>query len=96
MAETFQVVDGYDRRKTPAKVTVRYLTLEEIKALSYGDHVAFVARDGKLRRAKVNGNPKTWKRDPSRVEVSLKYGMYEYATLSTADALSTLVMVLSF
>lgn len=48
-------------------------------------HVLFVAQDGKVRRAKVNGKVRTWKRDKRRVELPIKYGMYEYATFNTED-----------
>lgn len=72
--------DGYDRTKNPVTAEYRPMTLDEAKALSYGDHVTIRAADGKARTVKVNGNPKTWKRDATRVEVPVKYGMYEYAT----------------
>jgi len=57
---------------------VRFMTREEAKALSYGDHVLFLDRNNHWINVKVNGKPRTWKRDPLRVEVPLKYGMYEY------------------
>lgn len=63
----------------------RAMTLAEAKALHSGQHVWVLARQGDARRAKVNGAPRTWKRDPSRVEIPLKYGMYEYATFNEDD-----------
>jgi hypothetical protein len=74
----YRVPDGYDTRKVPAIVKVRDLTREEALALS--GHAEFIANDGKLRRIKINGAVRTWKRDPSRIEVPCKYGLYEYAT----------------
>jgi hypothetical protein len=66
------------------------LTLEEAKALKTGDWIYsrfdFDSR-GNPRRFKVNGMPKTWKRDPSRVRVPLKYGMYEFGYI-TEDTLN--------
>jgi len=70
----------------------RTMTLEEMKALSPGAHVWFRTTSGDARMCKVNGKPKTWKRTPSRVEVPVKYGMYEYGTF-TADENRLLVPV---
>jgi hypothetical protein len=72
--------DGYDRTKNPTRKTYRKMTADEAKQLEYGQRVPFLANDGSARMIKINGRPKTWKRDPSRVEVPVKYGMYEYAT----------------
>jgi len=86
---TEQLRDGYERvRKTiePTLITVRSMTLDEIKALGYGDHVDFKANDGTLRRIKINGEVKRWKRDADRVRVSVKYGMYETGQLDAAEA----------
>ncbi len=58
----------------------RTMTVDEIKALRYDQIVWFRSIDGSARRAKVNGEPKRWKRQPDRVEVPLKYGMYEHFT----------------
>jgi hypothetical protein len=61
------------------------MTLEEGKMLSYGDHIWFLSNDGSARRVKVNGKPKVWKRDASKLEVPVKYGMYEYGTFTAYD-----------
>lgn len=79
--KTFALPDGYDRSKNPATSTYRAMTVEEAKQLSGCSHALIRSADGKARRVKVNGQPKTWKRDAGRVEVPVKYGMYEYATL---------------
>ena len=67
--------------------TFRPMTLEEAKALQYGQHIWFrgIGKDKDARRAKVNGAPKTWKRDSNRVEVPIKYGMYECARFDARD-----------
>ena len=61
--------------------------LQEVQA-----HVAksqgtiwIVSNSGDARRVKVNGAVRTWKRDKSRIEIPVKYGMYEYATLYASD-----------
>ena len=63
----------------------RPMTLEEAKLLNYGDHIWFLANDGSARQVKVNGQVKRWKRDPDRIEVPVKYGMYEHATFYSRD-----------
>lgn len=74
-------------------LTVRAMTLDEIKALGYGDHPSFLANDGTVRRVKINGAVKRWKREPDRVRVSVKYGLYETAQFETAEALTRFVVV---
>jgi hypothetical protein len=92
-ADIFSLPDGYapQRKTTPTPtVMVRRMSLREILATS--GHVEFVANDGTLRRLKINGRIKTWKRDPSRIEVSVKYGLYEYGRMDTEEALRRLVV----
>ena len=76
------LVSGYDRRKNPARAAFRPMTVEEAKNLRPGGHAEIKAQDGKVRNVKINGKPKTWKTRPNDVSVPIKYGMYEYATLS--------------
>jgi len=78
--DTMTLVDGYDRTKNPRTANYRVMTLDEGKALFCGQHVTIRARDGTARTVKVNGKPKTWKRDATRCEIPCKYGMYECAT----------------
>jgi hypothetical protein len=73
------VKDGYDRSKHPAMIAVRPMTLDEARLLNYG-HIEFIGLGNDLRRAKLNGKVRTWKRDANRLEIPLKYGMYEYTT----------------
>jgi|TARA_R110000787_G_scaffold285593_1_gene401756 hypothetical protein len=84
--------DGYARKTKAARplVSVRPMTLDEIKALRAGQRVAFAANDGTVRDLTINGAIKRWKRSPDRVRVSIKYGMYEYAQLDTVEALERL------
>lgn len=53
------------------------ITLEEAKQLQYGDILH--TEDGK--RWKVNGSVKTWKKDPNRIRVPLKHGLYAYGAI---------------
>lgn len=76
-------VSGYSRTGRTSSVDLmdvraRYATLEELKALEGGREVIVLDRNGRWRRAKVNGKPKTWKTRPGDVRVALKYGLYEY------------------
>lgn len=92
--EIFEVRDGYapKRKTSPAPmVKVRRMTLDEIKAL--GSHAKIIANDGTLRDVKINGRVRTWKRDSYRVEVPIKYGLYEYATFNTDEALRRFVVI---
>jgi hypothetical protein len=88
-----QLIDGYDRRKHPKVIDIKLMPLSKVLALTPGSHVSFIATDGKLRTAKVNGCVKRWKRNPERFELPLKYGMYE-CTRFTNDDLHRLVEVL--
>jgi len=62
------------------------LTLERLKSLKPGD-VICIPRDGRNgpERWKVNGKVQTWKRDPSRVRVPVKHGLYSYAQIMEQD-----------
>lgn len=90
---SFTIRDGYNRNKTPRWYVVRRMTLDEIKALSSGGHARFIANDGTLRELKINGTVRTWKRDETRIEVPVKYGLREYGTFDTAEALRRFVVV---
>ena len=61
------------------------ITLEQAKQLNYGDmlhHINLTNSDGTPLRLRVNGKPKTWKRNPDRIKVPLKHGLYEYGELT--------------
>lgn len=58
------------------------ITLEEAKNLKPGD-ILISARDGK--RWKVNGQVKTWKKNPLRIRVPLKHGLYSYDALTEGE-----------
>lgn len=57
------------------------ITLEEAKNLRPGD----ILLDNRGKRWKVNGQVRTWKRDPNRVRVPLKHGLYAYDFVDEHD-----------
>ena len=70
------------------------ITLEQAKSLKSGQvlyHVTHRNRDGSPVRWRVNGQPKVWKRDPSRVRVPIKHGLRDNDYL-TDDALHFLCL----
>lgn len=48
-------------------------------------HIWFLSNHNDARQAKVNGKVRTWKRTPDRIELPLKYSMYEYFTMDKFD-----------
>lgn len=78
-AEIIELVDGYDRRKEPRVLRFRPMAPREALQLSPGSEVSFRSINGQARRARVSGAVRTWKRDPKRIELPIKYGMYESA-----------------
>ena len=95
MSDSFIVKDGYDRNKHKREHKVRYMTLDEVKALDWRSNLKFIANDGTLRVIRLNGAIKRWKREPDRVEVPLKYGLRECVRLSGEEACKRLVVVLA-
>ncbi len=45
-------------------------------------HIYALSNSGDARRVKVNGKVRRWKREPDRIEIPVKYGLYEYATIT--------------
>ena len=90
--KTIEAPSGYDRSKNPEVKRYRSITLEEAKNLSYG-HANILDRHGKVRNIKINGKVRTWKRDPNRIEIPCKYGLYECFTLTSRDYTDIVVEV---
>ena len=96
--ETITLVNGYDRHPNPEKrerLTFRNpvdITEMVLHCTAY-HHIWFRANDGTARNVKINGKVRTWKRDPNRIEVPIKYGLYEYGTLTAADISRVLIPV---
>jgi len=83
--KTVQFYDGISlpmARKNPGG-----MTLSQAKALRSGDYIHSLTKknaDGTPMRARVT-SVKTWKRDPSSVEIHYKRGMYEYGTITERE-----------
>jgi len=76
------------RKKVPDRINIRQITLDEAKALgSYYGSLYVLDRNGNAANVRRNGAVKRWKRDPDRIEVSFKYGMYENFRLGTLEIL---------
>lgn len=60
------------------------MTIEEARKLRYGQIVyehENKNKKGESKRWRVNGQVKIWKRDPSRIQVPMKHGLYEFGYL---------------
>jgi len=60
------------------------ITLKQAKQLTYGDVIysnQFTNANKTPRRWRVNGQVKLWKRDPNRIQIPVKYGLYNHAYL---------------
>jgi len=60
------------------------MNVEQVKQLKHGDvlHYQYGCNaDRTCARFKVISRVKTWKRNPGRVQVSLKRGLWEYAKI---------------
>lgn len=72
----------------------RAMTLEEAKGLRSGQHVWFRSLGARTAvRVKVNGAPKRWKRSLDRIEIPVKYGLYEYARVNNSDIEAGVLLV---
>jgi hypothetical protein len=57
------------------------MTLEQAKSLKSGQvifHTTNKNADGTAQRWKVNGAVKIWKRNPNRIYIPVKHGLYRY------------------
>ena len=64
------------------------ITLEQAKGLKHGQilhHTINKNADGTPQRWRVNGKVKTWKRDPSMVQVPMKQGLKNCDYLTEND-----------
>lgn len=75
-SDTFTLKPGNTVNKDTK--TFRYMTIDEIKSLRYGQHVFIDGIRGYIT-VKVNGAVKSWKRKPLDFEIPIKYGLYEYS-----------------
>lgn len=78
--------------KQTATFRLPHSLTEAIEHCTRSSHVWFLAANGTAKRAKINGKVRTWKRNPQRVEVSLKYGLYEHYTFNAYEMLTRLLI----
>lgn len=90
--DILMLTSGYDRHKTTIKRPYRRMTRDEVLTLQSGHRVVILTAFNTVRDVKVNGRVRTWKRNPNRVEIPMKYGLRETFTLSMVDALRYLVV----
>ena len=92
---TLTLIDGYDRHTPARKLTFRNPTSiqEMVSWCDSHNHIWFKSLDGTARRCRVNGKVRTWKRDKDRVEVPVKYGMYEYGCFTQRDITRVLIPI---
>jgi hypothetical protein len=79
------------KKKNPEFKDYRPITLDEAKGLHYGDHCQVLLNNGRAGTVKINGRVKRWKRDTDRIEIPVKYGLYECVTLTNSDYTRLLV-----
>lgn len=61
------------------------MTLQEIeKALDAG-LIEVAMRGGRWWRARRNGRAQTWKRDPARFRIPIKFGLYGTGAITPGD-----------
>jgi hypothetical protein len=62
------------------------ITIEQAKQLTYRDelhHDSIKNADGKTcARIRINGKVKLWKRNPNRIEIPYKHGLYDHGYLT--------------
>jgi len=65
------------------------MTVDEAKRLRYHQEIYEIGEynaDGTARRWRVSGAVKTWKRDPNRVRVPIKHGLYANGAIEAWNA----------
>ena len=93
VTHTLEIPNGYSKSRVILKFRHPYDTDELVCHCNANEHIWFLSLDGTARRAKVNGRVRTWKRTPSRVEIPVKYGLYEYGTFTAEDIKRVLIPV---
>lgn len=57
------------------------LTLKQAKNLQYRD----IIHDEICQKWRVNGKVKIWKRNPNKIRIPIKYGLYSYDYITESD-----------
>jgi hypothetical protein len=63
------------------------MNFNEGKNLSCGEHLEHktLKNTSGLIRVKANGKPKLWKRQPRKIRIPCKYGIYEYVYIIESE-----------
>jgi len=91
--DTIKLRSRYDRRKSAPLLEFRPITLDEVKSLRPGDRVTCISNQNDAIEVRVTGMVKTWKRDATRVQVPVKYGLYESGYITERNISRFLVAV---
>ena len=70
---------------SPAKKTLTFAEALQLKSGTTLYHVSHRNADGSAQRWRVNGKVKTWKRDPSRLQIPVKNGLKNCDYLTERD-----------
>lgn len=81
-----------DKTKNPKNYLFRTITLDEAKKLKYGDTLRIQLSNGKVGNVRVGSQVKRWKRDPNRIEITFKYGLYESRRFTTEEILRDILV----
>lgn len=81
-----------DRKKIPTQYEFRALSLADVLSPDFGrESLYYMGHDGRMGNVRRNGMVKTWKRDPNRVEIPVKFGMYEAFRVTDPSELFVMV-----
>lgn len=61
------------------------VTMKDIDEVLDAGELEIAVAGGRWWTARRNGRTKRWKRDPSRIRVPIKYGLYGYAAIEEQD-----------
>src|SRR5487761_2209750 len=98
-SEVQELIDSIKVKPTPQFVTLPYYgdvndqrTYQRCPSVDDAErictlqsHIVFETLNGDARTCKVNGRVRRWKRDRQRIEIPLKYGLYEYSVFTLHD-----------
>jgi len=81
--------DARKGRGAPKTTALQTISVARVREMSmYGQlgvELRIIGRDGHWYRVRQSGKLRMWKRDPHKVELPVKYGMYESITLTSSD-----------
>lgn len=72
--------DAQDHRKT-IRCMAEFRAMTSAEARKLFSSTPFRTRNGTVAECRVSGNLKTWKRDPNRFRLPVKYGFYQSSAI---------------